>query len=235
VISPHAGYRYSGAVAGAAYRQVIVPEVVVLLGIGHRPTVRPNVIGLTGHWQTPLGAAPIDAGLAEAIHAATDLLAPDQGEQRDEHSLELQLPFLQHRNPDVRIVPIQVRDATPERCRIIGEAIADVITRWPTPALLVASTDLHHQQSAPGLDPPTIVPQMDQVAIDRILAFDPEGLYADVRSRGVTMCGLLPTTMALHAAKRLGATSVQEVEHATSYEISGSSSYVVGYLSAVVR
>ncbi len=235
VISPHAGYRYSGAVAGAAYRQVQVPGTVVVIGIGHRPAARPNVIGLGGAWQTPLGQAAVDAELAQAIVEATDLLAPEQGEQRDEHSLELQVPFLQHRNPDVRIVPIQVRQLSAPQCEALGRAIAGVMAGWSDPLLLVASTDLHHQPEAPGIHPPEVVPRKDQVAIDRIAAFDPEGLYSQVRAEGVTMCGLLPTTVALHAARELGARGVQTVQHATSYDVSGSASYVVGYLSAIAR
>ena len=235
VISPHAGYRYSGAVAGAAYAQVRVPDVVVVLGIGHRATPRAIVVGLDGDWSTPLGPVPVDASLARAVEGCSDLLVPDQGEQAEEHSLELQVPFLRRRNPDVRIVPVQLRDLSSADCGRLGEALAAVVAAWKEPVLLVASTDLHHQQAAPGLQPSAVVPTKDQVAIDRIADFDPEGLYVDVRSQGVTMCGLLPTATALHAARALGATRVDPVRHATSYDVSGSDAYVVGYLSAIAR
>lgn len=234
IISPHAGYAYSGAVAGQAYRRVRIPDLVVVLGVGHHPAARPNVVGLEGAWETPLGDVRIDGAAAAAILEASDLVEADHGELAGEHSLEMQLPFLKWRNPDVRIVPIQVRELTGPQCRRLGEAIASALAgRAAGSVALVASTDLHHQHAAPGVHPPTRVPELDAVAIDRIAAFDPDGLYRDVRAAGVQMCGLLPTTTALHAARALGATAVETVAHATSYDVSGSARYVVGYLSAI--
>ena len=234
LISPHAGYRFSGGVAGAAYAQVAVPDVAVVLGVGHRPARRPNVIGLEGTWETPAGPVPVDAPLANAIFRKTDLLVAAEGELDNEHSLELQLPFLRHRNPNVRIVPIQLRRLSPAECAGLGEAIATAI-EGRDDTMLVASTDLHHQEARPGVHPPDVVPARDRIAMEHIEAFDPEGLYREVRSQGVTMCGLLPTTVALHAARALGADTVTPVGHATSFEVSGRGDYVVGYYSAVIR
>ena len=236
VVSPHAGYRFSGAVAGAAFARVTVPDTVVVVGIGHRPAARPNVVGTRGAWASPGGELPIDEALADDILAASPHLEEDGGELAVEHSQEMQIPFLQHRNPGARIVPVQVRELTRAGCLAVGEAIAGVIATRPAGSvLLLASTHLHHQEKRPGIAPEVLVPALDARCIERLEALDPEGLHDTVRAEGIGMCGVLPTTVVLAAARRLGAEGVQVVRHATSYDISGEDGYVVGYVSAIVR
>lgn len=235
VISPHAGYRFSGAVAGAAFARVEVPATAVVVGVSHRWAPAEVSVGTSGAWAMPGADVPIDGSLAEALLAATPRAEADAGEQALEHSLELQLPFLVHRNPAVRIVPVQVGGLDLAGCLALGEALACVLRARGEPVLVVASSDMHHQERTPGVRPSEIVPRLDALAIERIEALDPDGLYRTVRDEGITMCGVRPATIALCCARALGATEVVPVRHATSFDVTGDDSYVVGYYSAVVR
>src|ERR1700719_1606862 len=171
---PHAGYTYSGRVAGEVYRRIEIPPRVVLIGPRHFPRGAPLAIVSDGAWQTPLGMAPIDHLLAENIVRAFPQLREDPVAHSSEHSLEVQLPFLQRLAPSFGFVPIVIGPAQFTELEALGHAIADVIGSEHRPILLIASSDMNHYESD------AITRAKDSKAIDRILALEPRELFDTV-------------------------------------------------------
>ena len=229
---PHAGYRFSGHVAGAVYAQLgarlELPRRFVLIGPRHRPRGDAQAILSEGGWQTPLGLAQIDSELAAALKQACPALTEDAVAHRQEHAIEVQLPFLQHLVGDFRFVPIALGTIDFAALTAVGRAVADVIQQQPEPVLIVASSDMNHYESDAVTRP------KDHLALDRVLALDPRGLLDVVRSERVTMCGVGPAVSMLTAANALGATRAKLVRYATSGEINGDLEEVVGYAGVIV-
>lgn len=236
LVSPHAGYVYSGRVAGAGYAAVEVPPTAVVLSPSHTGAGAPLALWPEGAWSTPLGEVPVDEELAGALLAAgTDLQADTLAHGR-EHSLELQLPFLQVRRPDVRIVPICIGTHDIGSLERLGAALAEVASsRGATGAgeardvLIVASSDMTHYEPADQAR------AKDRLAIERMEALDPEGLFETVTRHRISMCGVAPATAMLFAARRLGASRGELVAYGDSGEVTGDSSEVVGYAAVAVR
>jgi len=223
VVAPHAGYMYSGGVAGAVYGRVRIPDTVVVLCVNHRGLgARAAVMG-AGKWETPLGLVSIQDELAEVFKEKVDFLEEDSAAHVREHSLEMQVPFLQYRNRDVRIVPICLQQLEYTECAALGEGLAQAIRDFPTPVLLVASTDMTHFETQEEAK------RKDMLAIQRVLEVDPRGLYEVVTRQRISMCGFIPTTAVLCACKSLGVTKGTLVDYATSGDVSGEYSNVVGY------
>jgi len=229
-IVPHAGYVYSGAVAGAVFSAVEIPPSCVVLAPAHRP-IRPLFAIMTeGSWETPLGPVPIESGLASGILKRCRLVQADPAAHAEEHSLEVQIPFLQTFRPDVSIVPLNVSyRAEFEDLEALGGAVAEAVREWGGETLLVASTDMSHYISAAEAR------RRDFKAIDRILALDPRGLVEVVRAEDISMCGVLPTAAVLVAAKALGASKAELVRYATSGDVTGDDREVVAYAGLVVK
>jgi AmmeMemoRadiSam system protein B len=228
VVAPHAGYVYSGKVAGEVFRRVEVPGTVILLGPNHTGLGARAAVASGPAWSTPLGEAPIHGELAAALRAACPLLEEDDLAHSREHSLEVEVPFLQHRNPGVRIVPMALMLRSALEIERLGLAIADVVAGWPEPCLLVASSDMSHYE------PEARARAKDAQAIEKVLALDPKGLL-DVTGRArITMCGVIPAAVLLTAAKKLGATRGELAAYATSGETSGDYEAVVGYAGIVI-
>jgi AmmeMemoRadiSam system protein B len=225
---PHAGYKYSGSVAGAVYRSLEIPRRVILVGPRHFPRGAPLAILSEGGWQTPLGMAPIDASLAQKIERAFPLLREDTLAHSAEHSLEVQLPFLQRLVPSLSFVPIVIGPAKWETLEGLGHALAGVIAAEREPILLVASSDMNHYES----DAVTRV--KDRKAIDPILAREPRKLFDTVRDENISMCGYAAAVAVLIAARELGATSGEPIRYATSGDVNGDLDQVVGYAGIVV-
>jgi len=224
VVSPHAGFVYSGAVAGAVFSSVDLPESCVLIGPSHRHQSSHFPVMSHGTWETPLGDVPVDSRLAESMLEASHLFAEDSNAHMHEHSLEVQLPFLLYLQEKLRIVPISVAYyADFEELEELGTAIARVIKQSGRNILIVASTDMSHYV------PADIAKFKDSLAIDRILALDPRGLYEIVRKEEISMCGFQATTAALYAAKILGAQRAELVKYQNSGDVSGDYQEVVGY------
>jgi AmmeMemoRadiSam system protein B len=224
VIAPHAGYMYSGAVAGAVYSSVVIPKRLVLLGPDHQSRAARFSLVKSGAWATPLGEVPIDTPLADRILQGSDLIAADPAAHNGEHSLEVQLPFLQYLNPDISIVPISIPyfAAFPELSEL-GLAIASAIRDQGDPVLIVASTDMsHHVSQETARD-------KDYRAIDRILALDARGMYETVQAERISMCGFQATAAALVAAKELNACRAELMRYQTSGDVTGDYAAVVGY------
>ncbi len=226
---PHAGYKYSGHVAGAVYGRLELPRCYLILGPRHFPQGEPLAILSEGAWQTPLGEAQIDSALAAELKRACPLLREDSVAHRAEHSLEVQLPFLQCLAGDFRFVPIALGTDRFSALDDLGRAVAEVVAAQVNPVLVVASSDMNHYES----DQVTRV--KDRKALDKLLALDPRGLYETIRRESITMCGFGPAVTMLTAARQLGATRAELVRYATSGDITGDHEEVVGYAGVVVH
>jgi MEMO1 family protein len=228
-IAPHAGYMYSGHVAGAVFARLEIPDCCVVLCPNHTGMGRALAIMSEGEWETPLGRVPIDGTLAAALKRRCPLLQEDSAAHRAEHAIEVELPFLQTRQPGLRFVPIALGTQQLEVLEQLGHALADVIATTNQPVLIVASSDMNHYDS----DAVTRV--KDGKAIERILALDARGLHEVVTQQDVSMCGFGPAIATITAAKQLGARSADLVKYATSGDISGDRDMVVGYAGFIFR
>jgi MEMO1 family protein len=228
-IAPHAGYIYSGHVAGAVYSQVEIPRQCVVLCPNHTGDGFPLAIMTRATWQTPLGEVAPATELGESLLHGCRSLHEDSSAHRAEHAIEVQLPFLQTRQPELKLAPIAVGTRDFNLLSGLGEALAAAIAAQPEPALIVASSDMNHYE------PDALTRIKDRKAIDRVLAMDPHGLWEVVMNEGVSMCGFGPAIIMLTAAKRLGASSAALVKYATSGDISGDRDAVVGYAGMIVK
>jgi len=228
VISPHAGYAYSGAVAGEVFSSVRIPRKAVIFCPNHTGYGEEAAILSSGSWRMPWGDVPVDEELAARLKEACPLLREDAKAHSQEHSLEVQLPFLHRFRPDFRIVPVALGPLSLEECRGIGEGAAKAIEPDSERPLLVASSDMSHYV------PDAVAREKDRKAIDRVLALDPVGLYRTVRSEKISMCGVIPVVAVLFAACRLGATEARLIKYATSGDVSRDFDQVVGYAGLAI-
>jgi len=226
---PHAGYRYSGHVAGAVYARLELPRRFLLIGPRHYPRGEAQAILSAGEWQTPLGRAEIDAELAAELKRACGGLMEDDVAHRSEHALEVQLPFLQKLAGEIRFVPIALGTVDFAALETLGKAIAQVVARQNEPVLIVASSDMNHYESD------EITRSKDGMALEPLLALDARGLHDTVRREAISMCGYGPAVSMLIAARLLGATRAEMVRYATSGDISGDRDEVVGYAGIIVE
>jgi hypothetical protein len=227
-VVPHAGYIYSGQVAGAVYARINLPKRCFLLCPNHTGMGPPLSIMSSGSWETPLGPAAVDSILANNLKQKFPLLNEDAEAHRSEHAAEVQIPFLQATRPDCAFVPIALGTAQFEILENLGLAMAEVVAAQNEPMLIIASSDMNHYES----DAVTRI--KDHKAIDRILALDPRGLFDVVIEENISMCGFGPTVVMLTAAKRLGAKAAALIKYATSGDVSGDREMVVGYAGIVV-
>lgn len=223
IVVPHAGYVYSGSVAGAVFSSVELPAKHVIFCPNHTGVGADAALMSRGAWRMPWGEAPIDGELADRLLSASPLLSEDASAHRGEHSLEVQLPFLRHFREAFRFVPVALGHLSLEDCRTLGEDVARVAGSEAPPPLLIASTDMSHYE------PDGVARKKDGAAIDRMLALDPEGLFRVVRSERISMCGVIPATVVLYACMALGATSARLIRYSTSGDVSGDRDQVVGY------
>jgi AmmeMemoRadiSam system protein B len=224
---PHAGYVFSGHVAGAVLARIALPRKIIILGVRHHPRGAPAAILSSGAWQTPLGDARIDEELAEALKKACPLLCEDSAAHTTEHSLEVQLPFLQVLAPNFTFVPVALGTVRFESLVSVGEAISRVLDRSKEDVLLLTTSDLNHYED----DTTTRI--KDQKAIAQLLALDPRGLYDTCRNEEISMCGLGPAVAMLTALNALGAEKSELVKYSTSADVSADPSAVVGYAGMI--
>lgn len=232
LIAPHAGYVYSGGVAGRAYACVrgMPFDSVVVVAPSHRFPLRgASVFGGDGY-ETPLGVVPVDRELADAISAASTSFRFEPRAHANEHSLEVQVPFLQRALGDFRIVPIVMGEQTESAARLLASRIAEAVKSAPDKrVLLVASTDLSHYHSQ------EVAVEMDSHMLDAVEAFDPEGLLASLTKGECEACGGGPAAVVMMASRELGARESTVVGYATSGDVSGDTAQVVGYMAAVLH
>lgn len=228
-VVPHAGLMYSGHVAAAFYMQADLPRRFVILCPNHTGAGHFAAINSDGSWTTPLGEVAVDSELASALMTKTRLLAEDSRAHAREHSLEVQLPFLQRLLDDFTFVPICLGAHRLDVAEEIGRAIADVASGIGERIGLIASSDLNHYEDQRE------TMRKDRIAIDRVMELAPYDLWRDVDAFDVSMCGFIPTTTMLIAANALGARSARLLKHATSGDVSGDFDHVVGYASIAIE
>jgi hypothetical protein len=231
VMAPHAGHIYSGPVAGYAFAAVLgqSPDVVAVVSPMHQPYAQPLLTTAHSAYATPLGGIPVARGLVEELDRELVErlgfgLTPVVNDP--EHSLEIELPFLQRAlRSNFSLLPVMLRAQTPQAARAMGEALAEVLRGKK--ALLVASTDLSHFHSQPEAC------RLDQAMLDEVAAFSPDGLYnVEMRGKGEA-CGLGALAAIMWAARGLGASEARVLNHATSGDVTGDFRRVVGYGAAV--
>lgn len=228
VVSPHAGYVYSGAVAGATLSSVELAHTCVVMGPNHTGKGRPFSIMTEGAWKMPFGDCNIDGNLAKVILSDSEFLEEDDEAQRYEHSVEVQVPFLQALNENVKIVPLVIASADLDTYRKIGKGIAKSIRKMKMSATIIASSDLTHYE------PRDIANKKDKKAIDAILALDEAALIEATARYDISMCGYAPVCVMLAASKELGAKHARLIKYQTSGDVTGDYDAVVGYGGIVI-
>jgi hypothetical protein len=227
-VVPHAGYIYSGHVAGAVFGKLPKRSTYIILCPNHTGRGAPLAIMSSGEWLTPLGRVPIDSAMARELSHACHLLMEDAEAHEEEHSLEVQLPFLQRSVGEFKFVPIAIGVGGYSGLETLGHSIAQAVKPSVGNVMVVASSDMNHYE------PDGLTRQKDHKAIDKILALDPPGLYEVLRREDISMCGYGPAIAMLTAAKDLGAQRAQLIKYATSADTSGDRDAVVGYAGIVV-
>jgi len=243
IVSPHAGLIYSGSVAGAVYSRIELPDTMVLIGPNHTGLGTPISLMARGRWETPLGLVEIDEALADSILSKSSRIHEDSLAHLREHSLEVQLPFIQHYKKEFKIVPIQMLDTRLDTCKEVGTAIGEAIAEYGMrndkseirnpkseipKVLIIASSDMSHYERA------AVAKEKDFKAIQQLLKLDPEGLHRVVKQYGITMCGYGPAVAMLVACKLLGASKAELIKYSNSGDVSGDYEQVVGYAGIVV-
>ncbi len=224
---PHAGYIYSGHVAGAVFSRIALPKKIVLLGVRHYPRGEALAILSAGEWRTPLGDVRIDEELAKRVSAACPALREDEVAHSREHSLEVELPFLQVLNAQFTFVPVAIGTIRYQELVDVGNGLAQVLAENAEQILVVTSSDMNHYES----DERTR--WKDRLAIEPMLDVDASGLYEACRRESISMCGLGPAVVMLTAMHKLGVKTAELVRYATSGDVSGDRERVVGYAGMI--
>jgi MEMO1 family protein len=227
---PHAGYMYSGMVAARTVARVVVKDTVILFGPNHTGLGAAFSLMAAGAWQTPMGNVGIDADMAQAILSGSVYLEKDELAHLREHSLEVELPILQYFRKDFRVVPIAFGSDDFTALTGVGTAVAQAVKdrKQEAATLLVASSDMTHYE------PAAAARKKDDLAIKAVLDLDARALWETVRSRNLTMCGYMPVIAMITAARALGATKGELVQYATSGDVTGDNSSVVGYAGIII-
>jgi len=229
VIMPHAGYVYSGQVAGLTISKVELKKTVIILGTNHTGSGEKFSIMTGGSWATPLGEVKIDSEIAGSILKEGGLLKEDALAHLQEHSIEVEIPFLQYLNGDIKIVPIVISSlAGLSECQRLGEDIANGFKKIGRSGLFMASTDMTHYESA------ETAKEKDRLAINAVLELDEKKLFDIVKEKGLSMCGLPAACVLISVCKNLGAKKAGLVKYQTSGDISGDYASVVGYAGMII-
>jgi len=228
LVSPHAGYIYSGPVAGATISRIKFKDTFIIIGPNHTGTGEPFSIMTEGTWKTPLGEVEIDSELGKRLLAASKYLREDSLAHQYEHSIEVQLPFLQYFKPDIKLIPIIFGPAGGDVYKEIGQEIAGAINESDQGVVIIASSDMNHYESQETAQ------QKDTQAIEAILDLDEDELFKRVRELKITMCGYAPTISLISAAKELGVKGAELVRHQTSGDTTGDFTSVVGYAGIIM-
>jgi MEMO1 family protein len=228
VIAPHAGYMYSGSVAGSVYGAIKPPTRGIILGPNHTGFGTALSLYPDGEWKTPLGRVPIDPDLNARLRSACPQLSIDSAAHTGEHSLEVQVPFLQLMNPGFRFSAVCVGTADFKSLEELGHAVAQVVRSSLEKVLIVCSSDMNH------FEPAEVGRKKDRLAIDRLLALDPSGLYQVVIENDISMCGFAPAVAVLTACKDLGASAARLIRYSNSGDVNGDYRRVVGYAGVVI-
>lgn len=228
VLSPHAGYIYSGKTAGKLFSAIEIPRTVLMLGPNHHGVGSLAALAPEDYWLTPLGAVPVEKRLSNLIIGEICQVQYDPLPHRNEHSLEVQLPFLQYLRPDLNIVPLSLGFGDYAGCQLLAEGLTAAVRQFGEDLLILASSDMSHYETAEAAS------TKDAMALEHLLAFDPQGMLEICRSKRITMCGVVPAAIMLMVASRLGAVHAELLEYTDSGKASGDYQQVVGYAAATV-
>lgn len=228
VVAPHAGYIYSGGMAAETLGSVEIPGTVVILGPNHSGQGAAVALG-TSNWDMVLGEVPVDMEIGNLLLDHNANITADDSAHQFEHSLEVQVPFLQVQQPQLQIVPLVISRLPYKTCVDIGHSLAHAISESGKEVLIVASSDMSHYESRRSAT------KKDEKALKNVTDLDPAGLYATVMDNRISMCGVIPVVIALHAAMKLGATISTLVGYTDSGYVSGDTHQVVGYAGVVIH
>ncbi|ACS34228.1 MEMO1 family protein [Thermococcus gammatolerans] len=249
-VAPHAGYIFSGYTASRTYKAIFedgLPETFVILGPNHTGLGSPIAVYPEGEWLTPLGSIEVDAEMAKEIAKLSGIADLDELAHKYEHSIEVQVPFIQYltelAGKEVKIVPITLGIQDEDVSRALGKAIFEASEKLGRDVVVIASTDFMHYGPAYGYVPfraradelPHRIKEWDFRLIRRILDFDVDGLFRELREMRHTMCGPGAVGTAIVYSRLAGAVEAELLHYTTSYEISRSTEAVVGYASIVMR
>ncbi len=228
VVAPHAGFSCSGVVAGAVFASIEPRPTYVILGPNHTGQGRPFGLDPDRIWKTPLGEVKVDTNLAQKILKRSNYIKKDYLCHDREHSIEVQLPFLQHLSNDFTVVPIVVSSGARKSYGVIAGELADVIKQEKKKILIIATSDMSHYL------PEEEAKKQDQLAIKKILALDIDGFLSTIERYNISMCGFAPTAIMLGACCKLGATKTKLIRYNTSGDTCGDRAQVVGYAGITV-
>lgn len=231
LVAPHAGYIYSGSTAGAVYSRIKPAQTFVILCPNHTGYGKPFAIMSKGSWRTPLGEVEIDFQLANQLLTSSKYLQEDHLAHLYEHSIEVQIPFLQvvFKETPFQIIPICISHSRDSDYKELGLEIGKGLQNLSKKVVIIASSDMTHYE------PHSSAQQKDKIAIDAILKLDEDLLLEKVNTLHITMCGYIPTVVMLTAAKELGAKKAELVKYTTSGETSGDYQHVVGYAGIIIK
>ena len=229
LVSPHAGYIYSGPVAGAVISRIKFKDTFIIMGPNHTGGGKPLSIMTEGTWKTPLGEVELDSELGKQILAISSHLEEDHAAHLHEHSIEVQLPFLQYFKKDIKIVPIMLAYSAGATFKEIGREIAQAIKELNKEVVIIASSDMTHYE------PRESAQRKDDKAIEAILELNEDELLKRVDELNISMCGYAPTVVLISAAKELGAGYAELVRYQTSGDITGDYTSVVGYAGIIIK
>ncbi len=229
IVSPHAGYMYSGETAALTLAKAELPDNIIILGPNHTGAGARFSIMAHGVWNTPMGNININGELAEIILNKTNLVKEDEEAQIYEHSIEVQLPIIQYLKTGFRFVPIVVSYGDIKQYQEIGYAIASAIEDIEEEALIIASSDMTHYESS------ETAKRKDDMAIESILALDEVELFNRVHKHNISMCGYGPVCVMLASSKKLGAKRAELIKYTNSGETTGDFAQVVGYAGIIVK
>ncbi|MFN4182981.1 MAG: AmmeMemoRadiSam system protein B [bacterium] len=229
VILPHAGYIYSGRVAFQALQKIEIPSLFLVFGPNHTGMGKSFAIFPGTSWATPFGRVQVDVELSDRIVQNVHLAQLDSSAHLEEHSVEVEVNLLHFFNPNGKLVAGVVAMMPYPELEKIGDELAEVLMPYAENILLVASSDMSHYL------PESEARTKDYRALEAILALDEKELYRRVQQENISMCGVAPTVVLLHAVKKLGATSARIDQYTSSAETTGDASAVVGYAGVIVQ
>ncbi|MFA5320276.1 MAG: AmmeMemoRadiSam system protein B [Candidatus Omnitrophota bacterium] len=229
-ILPHAGYMYSGRIAGRTVSALKVRPHLVLLGPNHTGMGAPFSVSSRQSWETPLGKCEPDRGLADALTAECPFLREDQQAHLAEHSLEVELPFFQYFSGDFRVLPVCIGSDDFVKLQELGRAIAAAVDKAASrdSVLIAASSDMTHYEDSRSAK------EKDEAALEAIVSFNAQELYRRVIEKGISMCGYAPVITLLTAARLLGARRAKVIAYSNSGMVNGDQSSVVGYAGVLI-
>jgi len=228
VLSPHAGFVYSGSVAAAVLSRIETPDTFLIIGPNHTGRGTPASIMIDGAWATPFGEVPVDEELAGLLLKNSSFMEEDDIAHMGEHSIEVQLPFLQYFHENFKFVPVCISMGSTEDLLRLGEEAAEAVKRSGKKVCILASSDMTHYEEQ------ETAKAKDKLAIDAILKLDGKLLAETVNLHDITMCGVAPAVAMLAATKKLGAKKAELIKYMTSGETSGDYKQVVGYAGMII-